>query len=110
MNDVLESTTKELVNMKWNISILNKLIGYVFKKSKAINNLNLRNLQRLLKSCNYDSYKNRPVIMERVKFILKALDAKLEKKYEDDDIILEYCTPDFENLVVDEILNNYIEK
>jgi replicative DNA helicase len=103
--DVLEPV-QEPLNIRWDVSMLNKLIGYVFKKSKSINNLNLRNVQKLLKQCNYEPYANRPVVMERVKFILKALDARLDKRYEDDAIILEYCTPDFENPAVDEILKN----
>ena len=105
---LLESRNQnqELLDMKWDISMLNKLIGYTFKRSKNITNLHLRNLQKLLLSCDYSSYSNRPVIMERVNFILEALDARLEQKYEDEGIILEYCTPDTPNPVVDEILKN----
>lgn len=97
---------QELVNMKWDISMLNKLIGYIFKRSKNITNLHLRNVQKLLLNCDYSSYSNRPVIMERVHFILQALDARLEQKYEDEGIILEYCTPDSQNPVVEEIIKN----
>ena len=97
---------QELVNMKWDISMLNKLIGYIFKRSKNITNLHLRNVQKLLLNCDYSSYSNRPVIMERVHFILQALDARLEQKYEDEGIILEYCTPDSPNPVVEEIVKN----
>ena len=97
---------QELLSMKWDISMLNKLIGYIFKKSKNITNLHLRNVQKLLLSCDYSSYSNRPVIMERVNFILNALDARLEQKYEDEGIILEYCTPDSSNPVVEEIVKN----
>lgn len=104
--DVKENSSIETLNIRWDISMLNKLIGYVFKSSRNINNLNLRNVQKLLKQCNYDLYKNRAVVMERVNFILKALDAKLDQRFEDEAIILEYCTPDFENEVVDDILKN----
>lgn len=97
---------KELFNMKWDISILNKLIGYIFKKSKNITNLHLRNVQKLLLSCDFSSYSNRPVIMERVNFILNALNARLEQKYEDEGIILEHCTPDSNNTIVEEIVKN----
>lgn len=86
--------------------MLNKLIGYIFKRSKNITNLHLRNVQKLLLNCDYSSYSNRPVIMERVHFILQALDARLEQKYEDEGIILEYCTPDSQNPVVEEIIKN----
>lgn len=104
--DVKENGSIESLNIRWDISMLNKIIGYVFKSSRNINNLNLRNVQKLLARCNYDLYKNRPVIMERVNFILKALDAKLDQHFEDEGIILEYCTPDFENPVIEDILKN----
>lgn len=97
---------QELLSMKWDISMLNKLIGYIFKRSKNITNLHLRNVQKLLLNCDYSSYSNRPVIMERVNFILRALDARLEQKYEDEGIILEYCTPDSQNTVIEEIVKN----
>lgn len=104
--DVKENSSIETLNIRWDISMLNKLIGYVFKSSRNINNLNLRNVQKLLTRCNYDLYKNRPVVMERVNFILKALDARLDQRFEDEGIILEYCTPDFSNEVIDDILKN----
>lgn len=104
--DVKENSSIETLNIRWDISMLNKLIGYVFKSSRNINNLNLRNVQKLLTRCNYDLYKNRPVVMERVNFILKALDARLDQRFEDEGIILEYCTPDFNNEVIDDILKN----
>lgn len=103
---LLENRNQELLSMKWDISMLNKLIGYIFKRSKNITNLHLRNVQKLLLSCDYSSYSNRPVIMERVNFILKALDARLEQKYEDEGIILEYCTPDSQNSVIEEVVKN----
>lgn len=98
--------TGELVKLKWDIQLLNKIIGYIFKKSKNITKLHLRNVQKLFLSCNYDDYTNRPVIMERVNFILNALEAKLDKKFEDEGIILEYCTPSNFNPIVDEIIKN----
>ena len=104
--DVLDVKKQGGLDIRWDVSMLNKVIGYVFKKSKNINNLNLRNVQKLLKECDYSKYSNRPVIMERIRFILNALDARLDKKYEDDAIILSYCTPDFENPVIEEILKN----
>ena len=86
--DVTAISGSGTLNIPWSVSLLNKIIGYVFKKSKNINNLNLRNVQKLLLNCNYDKYKNRPVVMDRVKFILDALDARLDKKYEEEVIIL----------------------
>lgn len=96
---------KELFKIRWEVSILNKLIGYVFKSSRNITNLNLRNLQKLLMSCDYSDYENRPMITERVKFILTALDGRLEQKYEDEGILLEYCNQ-LNNPIVEEIMKN----
>ena len=96
----------EYLKLKWEIPILNKLIGYVFKKTKNISNLQLRNVQKLLLNCDYDDYSNRPVIMERVNFLLDALEAKLDRKFEDEGIILEYCTPANPNPTIEEVLKN----
>lgn len=106
IDDKNQTQNLELLNMKWEIPILNKIIGYIFKKNKSITNLHLRNIQKLLMMCDYSNYINRPIIMERINFILKALEAKLEQKYEDEGIILEYCTPDVPNSVSDEIIKN----
>ncbi len=101
-----EMVKEPLRNIRWDVTMLNKIIGYIFKKSKNITNLNLRNVQKLLLQCDYENYKNRMVIMERVRFILKALDAKLDKRYEDEGIVLSYCTPDNPSEQVEEILKN----
>ena len=97
---------KELLKLTWNIQLLNKIIGYVFKKSKNISRLQLRNVQKLLLACDYSEYNTRPVIMARINFILDSLDARLDKKFEDETIILEYCTPDNDDPVVDDIVKN----
>lgn len=96
----------DYIKLKWDIQLLNKIIGYIFKRTKNISNLQLRNVQKLFMSCDYSDYINRPVIMERVNFILNALNAKLDNKFEDEGIILEYCTPDNSNPIIDEILKN----
>jgi hypothetical protein len=57
-------------------------------------------------NCDYTDYLNRPIIMDRIEFILKALEARLEKKLEDEGIILEYCTPDNSNPVIEEVVKN----
>lgn len=96
----------DYIKLKWDIQLLNKIIGYIFKRTKNISNLQLRNVQKLFMSCDYSDYINRPVIMERVNFILNALNAKLDNKFEDEGIILEYCTPDNSNPIIDELLKN----
>lgn len=106
--DMLENrpNNREYMDLKWEVRMLNMIIGYIFKKSKNITNMHLRNVQKLLLGCDYSSYSNRPVIMDRVEFILNVLDARLDKKYEDEGVIIEYCTPANDNPIVDDIIKN----
>ena len=106
MADYRNKSNSKLIKLKWDVGFLNKLIGYVFKRSKNISNSHLRNVQKLLTHCDFSLYETRPVIMERVRFLLNALDAKLDQKFEDESIILDYCTPDNENITIEDILKN----
>lgn len=101
-----ETNSRELVNMRWDVGMLNKLIGYVFKKSNTITNGNLRNIQKLLECCDFKDYQNRPVVMRRVYFILRAIDARLKQHFTDEDIIIDYCSPDTDDPVITEIKEN----
>lgn len=92
--------------MKWDIGILNKLIGLIFKKNSYITISNLRNVQRLMNQCDFSIYSNKSVIMRRIEFIQKALVAKLDLKYEDEGIIINYCRTDNNDPVLEDIINN----
>jgi hypothetical protein len=92
--------------MKWDLGILNKLIGLTFKKNPYITTSNLRNLQRLINRCNFSLYQNKSAVIKRVEFLQRALSAKLDEKFEDESIILNYCRPDFDDPVFDDIINN----
>ncbi len=92
--------------MKWDIGILNKLIGLTFKKNMYITVSVLRNLQKLLKQSDFSIYQNKGLILKRVEFLKKALGAKLDEKLEDESLILNYCRDDFDDPVVEDIINN----
>lgn len=104
--DITERTISNLVKLRWDVGMLNKLIGYVVKRSNYITPMNLRNVQKLLLNCDFSEYKTRPIIMKRVEFILKALHAKLKEHYESESIVVDYCTPDTDEPVTMDIIKN----
>lgn len=102
----LSNTKNGTLSIKWDVSMLNKLIGFTFKKNPKIKLLNLRNLQRLMNRCNTSMYKNRNIIYKRIQFLQDALTAILDERLEDEGLIIEYCTPDTEDTVIDDIVTN----
>lgn len=104
--DITKQTIDNLIKLRWDVGMLNKLIGYVIKRSNYITSLNLRNVQKLLMGCDFTEYKNRPIVTKRVDFILKAIHAKLKERYESESIVIQYCTPDVDDPVTTEILKN----
>ena len=94
------------ITVRWNASTLNKLIGLTFKTNYNITIANLRNLQRLLDCSNLTPYQTKGVIIKRVRFLKRALKAKLDEQLEDEDIIIDYCRPDTPDPITDEIINN----
>lgn len=92
--------------MKWDIGILNKLIGLTFKKNMYITVSILRNLQKLMNQSDFSIYQSKGLIYKRVGFLKKALKAKLDEKLEDESLILTYCRSDLDDPVVEDIINN----
>ena len=92
--------------MKFDIGILNKFIGLVYKKNQYITIFNLRNLQKLLLNCNVSMYQNKSVIIRRIDFLKRSLEAKLDHKFQDESIILNYAMEDSEDPVLNDIVNN----
>ena len=80
----------------------------IFKKNQYITTSNLRNLKSLMDNCDYTMYQNKSVIMKRVQFIQKALEAKLDHKMTDETVIITYCRPDngTSDPVFDDIVTN----
>ena len=56
--------------LKWDIGVLNKMIGLVYKKSRNITLFNLRNLQELIRNSDFTLYTNKNMIIKRVQFSL----------------------------------------
>lgn len=94
------------IPIKFDISMLNMLIGYIFKKSVQITRKSLMNMKRLFDIIDMNVYTGNEVMEARVEFIQKALEAKLIKGFENDDIIINYCRTDTSNKYNEEIINN----
>ena len=92
--------------MKWDLGILNKLIGLTFKKNMYITVSILRNLQKLMDRSDFTIYQSKGLIYKRVEFLKKALRAKLDEKLEDESLILTYCRSDLDDPIVEDIINN----
>lgn len=92
--------------MKWDIGIINKLIGLTFKKNMYITISILRNLQKLLDASDFTIYQSKGLIYKRIEFLKKALKAKLDEKLEDESLIISYCRTDMDDPVVEDIINN----
>lgn len=95
-----------LLEVKWDLPILNVIIGYIYRKSNRVSITNLRNIYKLVRLSDLSKYRNKDNIIKRIDFIQKTLEAKLEKKLENEDLVLDYCKPDFEDRTVEEIINN----
>ena len=92
--------------MKLDIGILNKFIGMVYKKNQYITIFNLRNLQKLVANLNLTTYQNKSVIIKRVDFLKRSLEARLDQKFQDESLIVNYANEDVEDPVINDIINN----
>lgn len=97
---------EKLIPIKFDISMLNMLIGYIFKKSVQITRKSLMNMKRLFDVIDVNVYVGNEAMESRVEFIKKALDAKLIKGFENEDIIINYCRSDTTNKFNEEIIKN----
>ena len=91
------------VRMSFDRTILNLFIGYIFTQSKYITRANLINLNNLMTAIDISLYEKDVTLYSRIKFIKLALEAKLKRGLEHEDIIINYCLdenePEFKNIV-----------
>lgn len=96
----------EKLKSKWSIGLLNKLIGLAYKKNQYITIFNLRNLQKLLSISDFKMYENKSVIIKRVEFLQRTLEAKLDHKLTDESLIMDYAAQDAIDDTIDNIVAN----
>ena len=97
---------KDTFKFKWDISLLNKLIGLCYKKSQYITIFNLRNLQKLMNTSDFSIYANKSQIIKRIIFIRRTLEAKLDHKFLDEGLIINYACNDTDDVVTNDIVAN----
>lgn len=97
---------EQKIPIKFDISMLNMFIGYIFKKSVQITRKSLMNMRKLFGIIDSSIYENSDEMFARVEFIRKALEAKLVKGFENDEIIINYCKSDVNDKYNEEIIKN----
>lgn len=94
------------IPMKFDISMLNMLIGYIFKKSTQISRKSLMKMKKLFEIIDASNFEDNEQLEARFNFIISALQAKLDEGFENDDAIVNYCCRDVDNQYIDEIVKN----
>lgn len=80
--------------IKFNITHANMIIGYLFKQSVQITIKSLKNLKKLFDIIDLNIYIDNDALYTRMRFIQDVLDARLNKGFENEDAILNYCMTD----------------
>lgn len=102
-NNVIEETK---IPLKFDITMMNMLLGYLFKSSVQITRKSLSNMKQLFDVIDESVYENNEQMEQRFIFIKKALEAKVDKGFENNDAVINYCRSDVFNKENDEIIKN----
>lgn len=97
---------EEKFPMKFDMPMLNAIIGYCYKDSSQITRKCLINLRNLFDRIDDEIYSGNPKMEARFNFIKKTLEARVEKKFDNVGLILNYCKPDIEDDNVEEIIDS----
>lgn len=98
--------TSKRADINLDLMSLNILCAYVLSENRNIRRGHLVNLRNLISILNMDLYKNNAEKMSRIEFILKGLDARLEKSLTKSDMILKHINGGIiDNSIID--LNSF---
>lgn len=86
-----EYSEDKKIPIKFDISMLNMCIGYIFKKSTQITRKSLMNMKRLFDIIDDNIYVGNDQMNTRFEFIKNALDAMLSQGFETEQVIINYC-------------------
>lgn len=87
--------------------MLNMYIGYVFKENASnITRKSLSIVNKLFSIIDIDVYSGEPQMEARINFIRNALDAKLDKGFENREAIINYCRTDIYDRFNEDIINS----
>lgn len=106
--NVLEvgNTYGKKLPIKFDITMMNSLIGYVFKRSPQITRKTLNNLKSLFAIVDERQYENNDKLRARFEFLTKAIEARVDSGIESEAIMLNYCTDDNMNEENQDIIQN----
>lgn len=94
------------IPLKFDISMLNMFIGYLFKRSVQITRRSLNNMKKLMDIIDESIYDGNENMSGRFEFIKKALEAKLDRGFENDEMVINYCRSDIGDSINKEIIDN----
>lgn len=97
---------RKKVPMKFDITMLNSLIGYLFKNSRQITRKSLTNMKKLFDVIDERIYDGNDKLEARFEFIQRALKAKLELGMENEQVMINYCRSDTGDKENEEIIQN----
>jgi hypothetical protein len=83
--------------MKFDITMLNMLIGYLFKNSSQVTRKALNNMKKLFDLIDNKVYDGNEQLENRFYFINKSLEARIVRGFENENMIINYCRPDNDN-------------
>jgi len=104
---VVESEVKK-ISLKFDITMLNMLIGFIFKNSSQVSRKSLTNLKNLFEIIDERIYEGNEKIESRMYFIKRALEARLDRGFENEDAIVNYCRTDTFNKEIEGIIKSLI--
>jgi len=94
------------IPLKFDITMLNMLVGYLFKKSAQITRKSLTSMNKLFTIIDERVYEGNEQLEARLNFINRALKARLELGMENENVIINFCRTDNYNKENDEIIKN----
>lgn len=95
------------ITLKFDITMMNMFIGYLFKNSKQITRKSLTNMKKLFDVIDEKVYEGNSKLEERLYFIHRALKARLELGMENENVMINFCRSESgNNKDNDEIIKN----
>ena len=97
---------EEKFPIKFDIAMLNAMIGYIYKTTNQVTRKALLNMNRLFNKIDMDIYNVNSKMYARVKFIKKSLDGTLNQGIMNKDLLVNYAKSVNEDEDTMEILDN----
>jgi len=94
------------IKLIFDVTMLNNLIGYLFKDSRQITRKSLTNMKKLFDVIDDSVYERNEKLEARFYFIQRALKARLELGMENESIITNFCRSDSNSEENEEIIKN----